>query len=145
MANRIDHPADLLGSGAVGRHQDDHVADGAGQDAELGQGFADADAGALAQVERLAGAPVADQFDAGDQADLADVADVGASPQGLEFVAQGLRQALAGANRGGGLEDFQAGQGRRRAELVGGEAVAVEEGLELVVFAEEGVEDRPAW
>ena len=29
-----------------------------------------------------------------------------------------------------------------RAELVAGKAVAVEEGLELLVFAEEGVEDR---
>ena len=49
-------------------------------------------------------------------------------------------QAPAGANRGRGLQYVQAGQGRRSAELVAGEAVAVEERLEVLVFAEERVE-----
>ena len=39
------------------------------------------------------------------------------------------------------MQHLQTGQRGRRAELVAGKAVAVEEGLELVVFAEEGIED----
>ena len=53
-----DHPPQLRGCGAVRRHQHDDIADGPGQHAAPGHGFANADAGAFPQIQRLAGAPV---------------------------------------------------------------------------------------
>ena len=83
-----DHAAELRARGAVGRHEDEDVADGAREDAAPRHRFADADAGTLPQRERLARAPVADEFDAGDEAGLADVTDVGQGPERLQFMLQ---------------------------------------------------------
>ena len=96
LGDGADDAADLRGCDAVGRHEDDDIADGAGQDAQFCQGVADADAGAVAQVERLAGAPIAHQFDAGDEADLADVTDLREGPEGWEGVGEGLLEDAAG-------------------------------------------------
>ena len=49
-------------------------------------------------------------------------------------------QPLARTERAGGLQNLKAGQTGGGPELISGKAVAVKEGLELAVFAEEGVE-----
>ena len=48
---------------------------------------------------------------------------------------------LAGGEAGGRFQDFQAGQRRRRPQLIAGEAVAVEKCFELVVSAQKGREN----
>ena len=91
--------------------------------------FANADARALAQVKRLARPPVFDQFDARHQTDLPDVADVRQRPERLQFFAQNFFQILRAREWILALQNFQARQRRRRAELVAGETVAVKKVL----------------
>ena len=78
---RTHHCPQLFARGAIRRHQNNDVADGAGEYAAAGHCLADADTHALARGERLAGAPVADQFNSSNQADLSNVTYVWEGPQ----------------------------------------------------------------
>jgi hypothetical protein len=66
----------------------------------------------------------------------------GKSPERFQFLAQTLPFELFRARMDfSALQNFQARQRRRRAELVAGVTVAVKKGFELLVFAKKGVED----
>ena len=117
------------------------IADRAGQDAAFGHGFANADADALAGREWLAGFPILDKLDAGDQADLADVANHGRLHKDLSASRRTVSNRRRARDRLCRLEQVQAGQGGGSAKLIGGKAVAMEEGLEFVITAEKGVKD----
>ena len=132
---------DLIGCRAVGRHDHDDVADRAGKDAATCHGGADADSCLVTQIEGLSGAPIFDQFDADDEADLANVTDVRMRPEGGQFVVQGSVEASASAQGSLRFQQIEAGQGGGGGERIGGVTVAVEEGLELGILTQEGVED----
>ena len=141
MAEGLDHFRELLVGGAVGRHEDDDVADGTRQDTAPGHGFAYPDPNALLKREGFAGTPVFHEFNAGDESDAADIADGWTGPKGVELRRESQLELAAAADSLRVKQEVEAGEGGGRAELVRGEAVAVEEGLELSVFAQESVED----
>src|SRR2546427_388464 len=76
VPQRADDLSRLWRRRAVGGHQHNHAANRPGQHSAFRHRLADARAGALAQLERLAPAPVTHEFDTDDEADLPDVADI---------------------------------------------------------------------
>ena len=136
-----NHPPQLVWPGAIGRHEDHDIADGSREDAAPGHGFADADARAGREGDGSPALPVLNEFDAGDETDLTDVADGRTLPECGQSFGQLPRQGFPGALGSGGPEECEAFAGNRAAEGVAGVAVAVEEGAELRVLAEKGVED----
>lgn len=131
----------MVGGGAVGGHEDEDIADGPGEDTATGHGFGDAEAGLGFEGIGLSGRTMGDQFDTGDQAGLADIADGGEVPEVLEFEGQEGFEGGAVLDASGVLEKVEGGEAGSAAEGVAGEAMAVEEGFEVGVVAEEGVED----
>jgi hypothetical protein len=140
VAQRGNHFLQLRPRGAIRRHQHDDIADGPRQHAAPRHRLANADARALAQGKRLARPPVPTS------------SIPATSPTCRMSPTFGSCQSDCNSSRRTGsnfaradgffaLQNFQAGQRRRRAKLVAGVTVAVEESFELVIFAEEGVED----
>lgn len=124
----FSHLGDFFRGGGVGGHEEEDIADGAGEEAVMSGLFADAGTEPGGGIERGSAFKIAHKFDGKDGAFLSDITDFGQGPEGLGDRLEAFVNRGPLGQKVGCFEKIEVGESGATAELISGVAVAVEKG-----------------